>query len=62
MNWRSSTLVVYGASLHHVNKGVELEHNETSFDYQSLRYIINKCETTTDDESRRQDTEYIQQV
>jgi hypothetical protein len=46
MNWRSSTLAANGASLHHVNKGVEFEHDETSFDYRSLRYIVNKCETT----------------
>jgi hypothetical protein len=46
VNWRSSTLAIDGASLHHVNKGIEVEHNETSFDYQSLRYTINKHETT----------------
>jgi hypothetical protein len=46
MNWRSSTLAFDGASLHPVNKRVEFEHHETSFDYQSLRYIINKRDTT----------------
>jgi hypothetical protein len=35
-----------GASLNHVNKGVEVKHNETSFDYWSLRYKVNKHETT----------------
>jgi hypothetical protein len=58
----SSTLTVDDASMHHVNKVVEVEHNETSFDYRSLRYTINKCETTHDDESRRQGTNYIQKV
>jgi hypothetical protein len=42
---KSSTLSAKGASIHHVNKGVEVEHNETSFDYRSLRYTINKRET-----------------
>jgi hypothetical protein len=27
---------------HYVNICVEVEHNETSFDYQSLMYTINK--------------------
>jgi hypothetical protein len=45
VSWRSSTLSVEGASLHHVNRGVDVEHNETSFDYRSLRYIVNKRET-----------------
>jgi len=29
-----------------VNKGVQVEHTETSFDYWSLMYTINKYETT----------------
>jgi hypothetical protein len=44
--FKSSTLSAKGSSLHHVNKGVEVEHDETTFDYQSLRYAVNKCETT----------------
>jgi hypothetical protein len=42
VSMRSSTLTVDGASLHRVNKVVEVEHNETLFDYRSLRYTINK--------------------
>jgi hypothetical protein len=42
----SLTLFAKGASLHHVNREVDVEHNETSFDYWSLRYIVNKHETT----------------
>jgi hypothetical protein len=30
-----------GEILHHVNRGVEVKHNETSFDYVSLRYTVN---------------------
>jgi hypothetical protein len=33
VSMRSSTLTVDGASPHHMNKVVEVEHNETSFDY-----------------------------
>jgi hypothetical protein len=40
--FKSSTQSTKGASLHHVNKGVEVEHNETSFDDRSLRYTVNK--------------------
>jgi hypothetical protein len=40
--FKSSTRSAKGASLHRLNKGVEVEHNETSFDYRSLRYTINK--------------------
>jgi hypothetical protein len=46
MNWSSSTLSVEGVSMHHVNKWVEVKHNETSFDYQSLTYTVKKHETT----------------
>ena len=42
-----------------MNKGVEVEHNETSFDYQSLRYTANKREIANDNESMYQGTEYI---
>jgi hypothetical protein len=44
--FKSSTQSSKGTSLHRVNKGVEVENNETSFDYQSLRYTVNKRETT----------------
>jgi hypothetical protein len=44
--FKSSTQSAKGASIHHVNKGVEVEQNETSFDYRSLRYAVNKRETT----------------
>jgi hypothetical protein len=47
--FKSSTLSTKGESIHHVNKGVEVEHKETSFDYQSLRYTVNKRETMRDD-------------
>jgi hypothetical protein len=45
MNWKSSTLSAEGASLHHVNKGVEFNMRQP-----------------TDNESRCQGTEYIQQM
>jgi hypothetical protein len=38
--FKSSTQYAKGASLHHVIKGVDFEKNETSFDYRSLRYIV----------------------
>jgi hypothetical protein len=44
--FNSSTQSAKGVSIHHVTKGVEVEHNETSFDYQSLRYTVNKRKTT----------------
>jgi hypothetical protein len=43
--FKSSTQFAKGASVHHVNKRVEVEHNETSFDYRSLMYIVNKYVT-----------------
>jgi hypothetical protein len=56
----SSTRSAKGPSLHHVNRGVEVEHKETLFDYQSLMYTVNKCmRQPTDNESRYQGTEYI---
>jgi hypothetical protein len=36
----------HGTSLHYVNRCVGVEHSETLFDYWSLMYIVNKCETT----------------
>jgi hypothetical protein len=42
----SSTLSAKGASIHYVKKGFDVEHNETLFAYWSLRYTINKHETT----------------
>jgi hypothetical protein len=43
---RSSNQTVDGTSLHHANRCVEVKHSETPFDYQSLIYTVNKCETT----------------
>ena len=43
---KSSRQSTKGASIHCVNKGVEVEHNGTLFDYRSLMYTINKRETT----------------
>jgi hypothetical protein len=37
MNWILSPLSVEGEILHRVNTRVEFEHNESSFDYWSLR-------------------------
>ena len=44
--FKYSTQFSKGAILHYVNKGVEVEQNETSFDYQSSRYTVNKYERT----------------
>ena len=57
--FKSSTQSAKGASLHHVNKWVQVEHNVTSFDYRSLMYIVNKREQPIDNESRYQGIEYI---
>ena len=42
---------------YYVNIGVEVEHSSPSSDYQSLMYIVNKCEITTDNENGNQGTE-----
>jgi hypothetical protein len=34
----------HGTSLHYVNRCVEVENNETPFDYHSLMYTFKKCE------------------
>jgi hypothetical protein len=50
------TTICRGTSLHYVNRCVEVEQSETSFDYRSLMYTIKKCETTHDDDNGSQGT------
>ena len=38
--FKYSTQSAKGANLHRVNQGIEVEHNETLFDYRSLKMFL----------------------